>query len=399
MKPSTATVLTVAVLLAAAMLCPVIVPRIAGEEAAVPGDDPLRARSSAPQRMDLQDSDPEAAQKAMNRRVQTQLLNANWMERSRNLLLLAEHLKPDEWPLAMNSLPTMGINRHGEEGILLMTAWTEVDPLAAVGYLKTLRHAVIPLWITRDPKAAWEWIMSQDQAEQPELVGFALLAWVKTDLPRVTRELAAMKDRGSILGYDRGSILGDVARRIAGMEKGASRQWLDSISDPKLKDEALHALLTNLPQSRIEEKLELVHDQPEMRKRVTQNLYHAWADVDEAAAMASFENLEPGEEREIALLGIIQCLSPKDPVRALDIIDRHPGHGQDLLLCSWVTGVADDDPALGLGQIHRIERPDDLEMVYRRVLTTWLEKDGAAAREWLATHDLPPSLKQEFKPD
>ncbi|HEY1120356.1 MAG TPA: hypothetical protein VGE67_02100 [Haloferula sp.] len=391
MKPSTATFLGVAALLAAAMLCPVLVPHTSDDKTSIRGDESPQSAPSSSKRMDSPDNDPITAREAMTRRVRSRLLNPNWMERSRNLLLLTETLRPGEWPLAMASLHELGMSRNGEEEILLMTAWTEVDPRAAAEYSKSSLSSVIPMWMSLDPKAAWDWIMSQDEAERPGLVGSALGALVETDLPRVTRELTAMKQRAGILP--------NIARRIACKEEGSSRRWLDSISDPKMKDEALVELLKQLPKSRINEKFELAQDHPEKRQRIMRELYQSWAGVDEAAALASFENLEPGPEWNLALAGIVDHLLQRDPVRALDFMDRHPGPGQDQVLRQWIYYVVDNEPALAIGQIHRFAKPEHREDAYRRVLTTWLEKDGTAAREWLSTHDLPASLKQEFKPD
>ena len=391
MKPSTATSLSVAVLLAATMLCPVLVPHTSDEKTPVRRDHSPQFSPLATKRIDSPDSDPQAAQQAMTRRVQSRLMSPNWMERSRNLLILTNDLRPDEWSLAMESLHELGMSRNGDEEILLMTAWTEVDPRAAAEYTKSPLHAVIPMWMSLDPETAWAWIMSQDEAKRPKLVGLALEALIETDLPRVTRELAAMKQRGDILP--------NIARRIVSMEKGTSRKWLDSISDQKLKEEALLSLVRNLPDSRTEEKFELVHDQPAMRERLTGDLYRSWAQTDESAAMASFESLKPGEERSSALNGIVSHLSERNPARALDLIDRNPGLGQESLLNQWVRDIVLDAPELAISQIHRLERPEDREEAYRRVITVWLNKDGTAAREWLSTHDLPASLKQEFKPD
>lgn len=391
MKPSTATFLGVAVLVAAAMLCPVLVPRTSDEKADVRKDHSSQPSPSETKRTDSQDNDPEAAQKAMTRRLHSRLLCPNWMERSRNLLLLTEGLRADEWPLAMESLHELGMSRNGEEEILLMTAWTEVDSRAAAEYAKSPLHAVIPMWMSLDPETAWAWIMSQDEAKRPKLIGLALEALIETDLPRVTGELAAMKQRDGILS--------NIARRIVSMEKGTSRKWLDSMPDQKLKEEALLSLVKKLPDSRIEEKFELLHDQPAMRERLTGDLYRSWADTDEAAAMASFESLEPGKERGSALAGIVHHLSDRNPARALDLIDRNPGPGQEALLSHWVNEIVLDAPSLAISQVHRFERPEDREQNYRYVITNWLESDGTAAREWLATHELPASLKQEFKPD
>lgn len=391
MKASTATFLSVTVLLAAAMLCPVLVPRTSDVKTANRGEHAPQSGISAPERIGSPESDPEAAQKAMTRRVHSRLLTPNGLERSRNLLLLTESLEPDEWPLAMESLHELGMSRNGEEENLLITAWTEVDPRAAAEYSKSLLRAVIPMWMSIDPTAAWKWIMSQDEARRPGLIGSALEALVETDLPRVTRELAAMKQRDGILG--------NIAHRVACMEEDSPRQWLESISDQKLKDEALYALLKRLPNSRIDEKFELVRDNPGIRQQVTKDLYQSWVNVDEAAALASFESLEPGSERDLALAGILDDLSDRDPVRALELIDRHPGSEKERLLNQWIHHIVLDEPALVLAQIHRFEKPEDREQTYRYVVTTWLERDGAAAREWLATHELPASLKREFKPD
>ena len=400
MKPETATVLTVTLLLAGSALCLGVRHAIdTPSESAWTPEDRIGGRArSVVEAGKTSGMEPPAAgpsgPEAMTKQLRSLLLTANDADRTRALLELVSRFETGDWPLALEALAKIDIVLGSPGYDLILFAWTEADPEAAMAWAtqKQIGYYAIRAWIGKDPDAALAFLTSPasgDPSSQWSRMARAIEV-LGDDLPRIAKLISATQ------GSQRLMLVQQARPNFGKISPETAKAWVDSL-DPSLKDHGLNLLLTNL--QGVEAKLALARDFPdEIGPEKYGSIYDAWMKSDEAAALASFESLEPGRLHRAALLGVAHglCRNGKFP-EAIALTKRWPEETTDLLLSDLMIGRGTKNAALVLGEIPRLKSESLRLDRYRHALEPWLKEDPEAAKKWLRENEVPEQIRKEFE--
>lgn len=397
MKPETATAIVVSMLVAGSALCIGVRHSVAAgrdlhaspsAKSQADTRSPLNARGPDPASRPVASPDPEARIK----QLRIVLAISNEADRTRALLDLISRFKAGDWPVALESLGQIG----GATGdVLMISAWTEADPQAAMAWAagkRTEESMVLLAWFGKDPDPALAFLLSPDGRRSPnwgDLLIRALDA-LGNDLPRVAQVIEATPEKL------RAHVVSQ-ARAASGETSPESvRAWIESL-DPSLKDHALNLMMTKLPD--VDAKLALAREFPERigpGKYV--EIYDSWLKADEAAALASFESLEAGPLHQAALIGIANGLAMKGKLpEAVALTNRWPEEVTDGMLADLIVGADPKHAELVLGEIPRLKNETLRLAYYRSTLESWLQLDRAAANKWIQGNQIPEQLRRELE--
>lgn len=321
---------------------------------------------------------------------------ATSIDRTKALLeLTAGFRREEDWKTALAVLEELSARRNPSLLDLILTAWTEADPQAAMNHAiesKSGMERVLAAWIASDPDGVLSYLASAEAKEKPEIWRTLVTTAGNLfggDLPRLERLLKSIPEdeRVRVLTYLKPKI-------TAPLE--SIKPWVASL-DPWMKDTVVRMLMQS--QSDMKGRLAIAADFPEQIGPREQSLiYASWMKENEAEAMTAFEAMEPGPQHQAALGAAIMHYYQSARVKdALGLYQKWPEQvGQsflsDLLLC---------------------ERPEDAEVIlaaiplhqseslrlnrYRVALEMWSQKDPEAARKWLEENEVPEIVRKEWE--
>ena len=140
------------------------------------------------------------------------LSNENPLERNRALLAFIDQLGPGDFKQAVTDLRKLDLSDSREgEYLLLLSAWAEADPLAALVYAdqetddEFASQTILTTWASKDPEAAILWAQSNHEGSDanPYLSGI-IRSLAASDPIRATELLATMPkstERGDALDF------------------------------------------------------------------------------------------------------------------------------------------------------------------------------------------------------
>lgn len=348
---------------------------------------------------------PEQSGKAVTAKDRTARLESimrgeNALDRNRALLAFIDQLAPSEFEAAVANFRQMGLTdaRMGEYSLML-TAWAQADPLAALAYTKEntsngfATDTILTTWATHDPESAIRWANSNFDGEgaNPYLAGI-IRGISESDPTRATELLTSMPR-----SEERGKGLEAFLPHLLKQGAEATRAWIAGITDDSLKNGAImrtaDELAANDPAGTVSW---LLANPGEASQRRLDNVYSTWAQKDQQAALSSFNSLPAGEDRTNALRGVITSVAAEDPKAAISMLDRYPNDVNDQVVRNVVWHSFGTDPALAASQISRIGDERERNQTYRRAIGNWMERDAAAAQQWLNTHPLPEDVQNDI---
>ena len=323
----------------------------------------------------------------------------NALDRSRAMLSWIDTLSPAEFAEAVERFRGLGLTeaRMGEYAMLL-TAWAEADPTAALAYTREktsggmATDTVLTAWASRDPESAIAWAKANHEGSEPNpfMIGI-IRGLVVSDPARATallQELPFSSERGEALG----TMLPHLLRKGGEAAKG----WIASLADSRLRDGAT-ARLAELMAGKDPEGTEawLMANLGEASTRSVDEVYEAWATKDAVAAKAAFEKLPAGDARTRALRGLVTIEARKNPQAAAELMNQHPADINDRMVQHFVWNAFDEAPEVAVGQIVRMGAGRDQNRIYGYALDAWLDRDQAAAQSWINSASLPePVLRR-----
>ncbi|GAA5128963.1 hypothetical protein JIN84_02675 [Luteolibacter yonseiensis] len=354
-------------------------------------------RSSRGTKSDRKGMDTAEARHA---RLESIVRGENPLERNRALLAYLDQLGPGEFEGAVEYFRSLGLadTRTGEYALLL-TAWAQADPLAALGFAKDntqngfTQDTILTTWATVDPEAALRWAQSQHTGDGPNpyLPG-VIRGIAATDPVRATELLSSMPNTGA-----RGKALDFILPHVLQQGVAATHAWIDSISDDVMKNGAMVRAAEELAKKDPAGTVTWLLANPgEAAQRRIDDVYSTWIKTDSVAALASFDKLPAGEVRTDALRGLIGTTANDDPAVALALMERYPNDVNDRVLQDFVQESFKHDPATAANQIPRIADERERDQAYRRTLGNWLERDATAANAWMAANEVPDAVRQRL---
>lgn len=333
-------------------------------------------------------------------RLESIVRGENSLDRNRALLAYIDQLGPGDFEEAVAHFRELGIteNRMGEYGLLL-TAWAEADPTAALAYAEKntrngfARDTILTTWATTDPDAAIRWAQANFDGDgaNPFLPGI-IRGLMGSDAAKATELLASMPR-----SEERGRGLDFILPHL--FEKGteATRDWIAGIADETLRNGAMVRAAGKLAESDPAGTAAWLMENPgEARERRLDDVYGAWAGKDAQAALASFASLPAGEDRSNALRGVVSGIAGEDPKAAVSLMDQYPGDVTDRVVQNFIWHSFGTDPEMAASQIGRITDEGQRDAMYRRVLESWSEDEPAKAAAWMQANAVPESVRNEL---
>ena len=324
----------------------------------------------------------------------------NPLDRNRALLSFIDQLGPADFAEAIAHFRDLGVteNRMGEYSLLL-TAWAQVDPMAALEYATEntnggfAQETILTSWATTDPEAAIRWATANHEGDEanPYLPGI-IRGLFQADPNRATELLAGMprsEERGKGLEF----ILPHLLQKGA----DATRTWIASITDENLKNGAIQRTANKLAETDPAGTAAWLLANPgEGSQRRLDDVYGTWAEKDQQAALSSLNSLPAGETRTNALRGVIRSVAVEDPKAALALMNRYPNDVNDQVVQNFVWHSMGSDPATALAQVPRIGNEQEREQIYRRTLNSWFNRDPDSAQAWIQANPIPDSVRERL---
>lgn len=324
----------------------------------------------------------------------------NALDRGRAMLLWIDSLAPEEFEAAVARFRSLGLTeaRMGEYAMLL-TAWAEVDPLAALAY--TTKHTtsgmatgtVISAWANRDPEAAIAWAKSNHQGDEanPYIVG------IIRGIAETNRALATQLLQELPFSEERGEALSAIIPHVLREGSEAAKKWISEIKDERLREGAIARFAEEMAKNDPAGTANwLLANLTPVTLRSVDEVFNSWAKADPTSAVSSFENLPQGEARSNALRGMVLAGIRKDPAAAAQLMNRYPADLTDRTVQLFIFYTYGDAPEIAANQIGLIKDEGSRNRMYERALSSWLERDKEAAQRWIDASNLPADLIQSL---
>lgn len=322
----------------------------------------------------------------------------NALDRSRSLLAWIDSLAPDEFQSAVDRFRSLGLTeaRMGEYAMLL-TAWAEIDPTAALAYTtentggSMATSTVLAAWAGRDPESAIAWAKANHEGDEanPYMVGI-IRSLAENDPTRATQLLEELPYSG-----ERGEALAAMMSHVLKLGPEAAKGWVASLSDERLRDGATGRFAEEMAKNDPAGAAAwLLANLGESSTTKVDEVFAEWAKADKGAAMSSFQNLPAGDARSRALRGLITVEARNDPQAAANLLNSNPADVDDRMVMHFVWNSFGKAPDVAANQIGLIADAEMQNRMYSRTLDSWLDRDQAAAQRWINSANLPePVLK------
>lgn len=380
-------------------------PQLAPTRSSSRGTDPAGHAAAAAKRTPRQDSGrPTAGTSSAEdklKRLETIVRGENALDRNRALLAFIDQLAPGDFEAAIAQFRGLGITESRfSEYAMLLTAWSQVDPLAALTYAKAntssgfATNTILAAWAATDPDAAIQWAQTNHTGTEanPYLAGI-IRTLGATDPARATALLTGMPR-----SQERGEALDAMLPHLLAQGNEATRAWISALTDESLRNGSMMRAAEKLAQADPKGTADWLLANPgEATKRSLDDVLGTWAATNQTAALAYFEALPKGESRSDALRGVISAVATQDAGSAAKMIDRYAGDVTDGTIRSFVWHSFGSDPALALNYIGRISDTDNQERMYSRTLDHWLSRDPASAQAWMQQNTLPENVLRNFQ--
>ncbi len=320
-------------------------------------------------------------------RLEAIVRSENPLERNRALLAFLDQLGPGDFEAAVAHFRSLGIteSRNGEYSLLL-TAWAQADPLAALTYADEntsggfAKDTILTSWASTDPEAAIRWAQDNHEGDEPNpyLPGI-IRGLAQSDPARATELLASMPR-----SEERGKGLDFMLPHLLQQGSDATRAWIVSLPDDALKNGAMERVADKLAATDPAGTASWLLANPgQALESRMDDVYSAWASKDQEAALSSFTSLPAGETRSNALRGVISSIATENPKTAVSLMDRYPDDVNDRVVQNFIWHSFGSDPATAVAAISRIGDERQRGQMYRRTLDAWKERDPDAANAWL----------------
>lgn len=320
----------------------------------------------------------------------------NSLERTRALLALIDQLSPGDFEAAVANFRNLGMTdqRMGEYSLLL-TAWAAADPLKALEYAKEntregfATDTILSSWAAKDPDAAVQWAKANFDGTDanPYLAG--IIRGISASDPARASELLASMPRSE----ERAKGLDAFLPHLLQQGTDATRSWIEGLSDEALKNGAMMRVANELANADPAGTASWLMSHPgEAQQRRMDDVYSAWAQKDQQAALNSLNSLPAGEARTNALRGVITSIATEDPKAAVGMLDRYANDVNDRVVQSVIWHTFGSDPILAASQISRIGNEGERNRMYERAIGNWMENDPGSAQAWMASNPLPEAV-------
>ncbi len=320
----------------------------------------------------------------------------NALDRGRAMLSWIDSLAPEEFEDAVARFRSLGLTeaRMGEYAMLL-TAWAELDPTAALAYTTENTRGgmatgtVLTAWASRDPESAIAWAKANHEGDDanPYMVGI-IRGLAETNPTRATELLQDLP-----FSRERGDALNAMMPHLMQMGTESAKGWIDGLADERLKDGAIARFAeTMAKEDPAGTATWLLANLGDASTRSVDEVYEEWAKTDMASAKTSFENLPEGDARSRALRGLVNIEARENPQAAANLMNSYPDDVDDRMVQHFIWRSFDSAPEVAINQIALMENDGRQNRMYERTLEAWLERDKPAAQKWISSANLSENV-------
>jgi hypothetical protein len=324
----------------------------------------------------------------------------NALDRGRAMLDWIDSLSAEEFEDAVARFRSLGLTeaRMGEYAMLL-TAWAEVDPMAALAYTTENTRGgmatgtVLSAWANRDPESAIAWAKANHEGDDanPYMAGI-IRGLVQTDPTRATEILQELP-----FSTERGEALQAMMPHLLKLGSESAKAWIAALSDDRLRDGAIARFAEQMAKEDPAGTASwLLANLGDSSTNKVDEVYGDWAKLDMSAAKSSFEGLPAGEARSRALRGLVTTEARNNPAAAAKLMNSYPADIDDRMVLHFVWNSFDDAPEVAMGQVGLIEDQGRRDRMYSRALGAWLDRDQAAAQRWISSADLSEKVRKSL---
>lgn len=323
--------------------------------------------------------------------------------RAEGFLQLVRNLRPDEFQDAVAAFRDGGVNEEQfGEYRLLLTAWAQVNPLEALDYAKEntgtsyARQTILAAWAKNDTEGAVSWARDNfdnegdEKRSNPWMIG-VIEGIASIDLARATQLMEELPfSRG------RGEALDAVFAEVTNGGTESAKQWVAQLQDEQLKEGAASRLAGKIAEINPQEAAEWASSLgPDVMKRAAGTIVSRWADEDLPAARDWVEN-QPSEVAASAGPELVQKMIQKEDLTTAEAwLGNHEGDPAfDDSVRSLVWHSMGEEPTTAANWIMKLTSERDQERTFHRVLGGWMQKDKAAAMEYVSNNPVPDSIKR-----
>lgn len=320
----------------------------------------------------------------------------NALDRGRAMLSWIDSLAQEEFEAAVDRFRNLGLTeaRMGEYAMLL-TAWGELDPTAALAYTAENTQGgmatgtVLTAWASRDPEAAIAWAKANHEGADanPYMIGI-IRGLAETNPTRATELL-----QGLPFSSERGEALAAMMPHLMRMGAEGAKDWIAKLTDNKLRDGAIARFAETMARNDPEGTATwLMANLGDASIRSVDKVYGEWAKKDKGAAKTSFEKLPAGAARSHALRGLVTVEARENPQAGANLMNSYPADVDDRIVQHFIWNAFDKAPEVAVNQIGKMENGDRQNRMYGRALEAWLGRDKQAAQKWIDSANLPESV-------
>lgn len=353
------------------------------------------------QRRASRDESVASSPKASKARLEAIMSNENAVERYTALIAMLEKLGPEEFAALLDQFRELELtDERRTEYELMLSAWANIDPQGALAYAKTKSldeasfDTLLGAWASYDSAAALQWANANaptDGSENPYYAGI-IRSLAAADFNAASNLLSSMSK-----SVARGNALDALLPHLLRQGPAATKQWIDLLTDPALKNGAIERAAPLLAAKDRENTIQfLVANPSEATNRTIDNVYSQFADGQPTEAIASFEKLPTGEARQHALRGILTTQTRQSPELAQQTMQRYASDLNDYTVQQVVWNTMRQDIRVAAGNIQFMRDEGQRNRMYGRVLRRWMEQSPAEAQEFMRTTPLPERVLRRF---
>ena len=326
---------------------------------------------------------------------------ADPLERQRSLLDLIDTLGPDQFAAVAEQF--RGLDHLGEsrgEYEMILRGWAKADPLAALDFVaqhgngRSGSAAILSTWAGTDPAAAERWAIDHFTGDgaNPYLAS-VIRGIAATDIAAATRLAESMpKSR------ERGDAVISITEALFMQGIDAAMSYPATITDEALRSGFVSAIAERLVEKNPDQAATWLASMPQgdTQNGAARQVGEALAREDTAKAAAWVTTLKP-EARAEAAIGVIDLMSSKDITGTARWVSGLAGTpGYDNVVEQFVWSCNSRAPEQSAAWIQGVADPDQQRRLYHRMLGEWAQKDPAAVKQWVATNNVPDSVRQRF---
>ena len=347
------------------------------------------------------------SQKSLEQMLLSAQSETNPIKRSAAFARAFENLNQDNIGQALKAFESLPMGfENMQEYKMLLYAWSQFDPLAAIDYCKGRASGigagfatagVLEGWANRDPESARAWVEDPANAGMAKLYNFGLIkGWANRDLQGATDYVMGLEG-----GEEVGKLVGIITEshnREGGFDQASS--WAEELPNPKLKEGAFMNLSRTFARDRPEEVAEWLetHANEKYSAKAFENLGRKWSETDPESSIDYFSNLPDGKSQEVGIKSSISNWAKQDPLSAGDWLnERESGPKLDSALAAYASTVSTKNGGAAMEWAISISNEKLQQSTIKKVGQEWYRQDKDSVEAWLPSSGLSETAQKNIR--